>query len=51
MLRRHVSLLVIGVLTLLTVGLAGGCEREDSISFYQAPKDPPPVDAPVMQTA
>ena len=51
MLRRHVSLLVIGLLALLAGGLAGGCEREDSISFYQAPKDPPSVDATVMQTA
>ena len=39
------------VMILLAAALAIGCEKEESIAFYNAPKDPPPSTAPVVAAA
>ena len=42
---RHFALLI------LCAVLAIGCEKKETIAFYNAPKDPPPTTAPVMSIA
>jgi hypothetical protein len=39
------------LLILLLISCLAGCDREEPISFYQAPKDPPPTVAPAAESA
>lgn len=41
----------ISIVSLITLAIFAGCNKEETVSFYSAPKDPPPVQAQVMPVA